>query len=296
MPTDETFLEAIRAAPRDDFAYCIYADWLEERGDPLAAVYRRPRLTNTIGLELVLIPPGTFLMGSPNKEAGRSTDEGPVHEVAITRPFYLGVYEVTQEQYQRVTGNNPSHFKSVAGENMKLFPVENVSWEEAVAFCEKLSALPEEKQSGRVYRLPREAEWEYCCRGGAPSYQVFHFGNTLSSRQANFAGNYPYGRAGKGRYLERPCKVGSYAPNGFGLYDMHGNVWEWCHDWYQGDSYAQSPREDPPGPPGSSRRVIRGGSWHFDGSSCRSARRLWREPGIRSDHLGFRVALVPSAQ
>jgi uncharacterized protein (TIGR02996 family) len=296
MPTDETFLEAIRAAPRDDFAYLIYADWLEERGDPLAAVYRRPRLTNSIGMELVLIPPGTCLMGSPEDEEARSDDEGPVHEVAISRPFYLGVHPVTQEQYQRVMGTNLSHFQSIPGENTKLFPVEIVSWEDAVAFCEKLSALPQEKQSGHTYRLPSEAEWEYSCRGGASSYRVFHFGNSLSSKQANFNGNYPYGGADKGASLKRPCKVGSYAPNGFGLYDMHGNVWEWCHDWYAQDYYAQSPQENPPGPSEGSYRVVRGGSWGGYGSYCRSANRGRFEPADRRRYLGFRVALVPSAR
>jgi uncharacterized protein (TIGR02996 family) len=276
MVTDETFLEAIRAAPRDDFAYCIYADWLEERGDPLAAVYRRPRLTNAIGLELVLIPPGTFLMGSPKDEEGRTDDEGPVHEVAITRPFYLGVHPVTQEQYQHIMGNNPSWFcptgdgkNEVAGLDTRLFPVERVSWEDAVAFCEKLTALAEETRWGWVYRLPSEAEWEYACRGGSPSYQVFHLG--------------------------RPCKVGSYAPNAFGLYDMHGNVWEWCQDWYGADYYAKSPQEDPPGPPGGLHRVVRGGDFGANGRFCRSAYRGWREPARRPFNLGFRVVLVSSA-
>jgi formylglycine-generating enzyme required for sulfatase activity len=281
----------------------IYADWLEERGDPLAALYRHPRLTNAIGMQLVLIPPGTFLMGSPEAEEDRSADEGPLHEVAITRPFYLGIYPVTQEQFQRVMGTNPSYFcpggeskEDVAGLDTKQFPVENVLWKNALSFCKKLSALPEEKRCGRVYRLPSEAEWEYCCRGGAPSYQVFHFGNSLSSTQANFDGNSPYGGADAGPYLERPCKVGSYTPNGFGLYDMHGNVWDWCNDWYGYWYYRESPRADPPGPPGGSRRVIRGGSYSHFGSGCRSAYRLGTTLAYRSSFLGFRVALVPSTR
>jgi uncharacterized protein (TIGR02996 family) len=294
MPTHETFLEAIRAAPRDDFAYLIYADWLEEQGDPLAAVYRRPRLTNAIGMDLVLIPPGTFLMGAPEDEEDRHDEEGPVHEVAITRPFYLGVYQVMQVQYRRVMGTNPSHFKSVPGENTKLFPVESVSWDDAVAFCEELSARPVEKREARAYRLPREAEWEYCCRGGASSYQAFHFGNSLSSQQANFHGSFPYGGADEGPYLERTCRVGSYPKNGFGLYDMHGNVYEWCADWYASDYYAKSPQADPPGPSGGSYRVIRSGCWCDRGSTCRSANRLGGEPAIPRLHIGFRVALVPS--
>jgi formylglycine-generating enzyme required for sulfatase activity len=249
----------------------------------------------------VLIPPGTVRMGSPEEEKDRGPSEGPVHEVAITRPFHLGVYPVTQEQYQRVMGSNPSYFcprgegkDEVAGMDTRLFPVESVSWEEAVAFCAKLSALPEEKRSGRVYRLPSEAEWEYCCRGGAASYQVFHFGNSLSSMQANFVGPYPDGNADKGTDLGRTCKVGSYAANRVGLHDMHGNVWEWCHDWFDEYSYGRSQREDPSGPSEDSDRVIRGGSWNDIDSSCRSAYGGMDCGVFRDGILGCRVALVPS--
>jgi formylglycine-generating enzyme required for sulfatase activity len=165
-----------------------------------------------------------------------------------------------------------------------------------VKFCTKLSGLPEEKQKKRVYRLPTEAEWEYACRGGATSKNPFHFGKSLSSDQANFDGNYPYGGAAKRTYLERTCKVGSYQPNGFGLYDMHGNVYEWCSDWYGKDYYGKSPKRDPEGPSEGSVRVIRGGSWCDFGQYCRSAHRNINGPTDRDYYLGFRLALVPSGQ
>jgi formylglycine-generating enzyme required for sulfatase activity len=159
------------------------------------------------------------------------------------------------------------------------FPVENVSWYEAVEFCKKLLALPAERVAGRTYRLPSEAEWEYACRGQASSTQVFHFGNRLSSEQANFRGTMPFGGAAKGPWLERTCKVGSYPPNAFGLHDMHGNVWEWCSDpyEYEGDR---------------GFRVRRGGSWGERGEQCRTAIRLRRAPDDHRWNLGFRVVMV----
>ena len=222
-------------------------------------------IDNSIGMKLVRIPTGKFTMGSPNGEKNRSEDEEQ-HEVEITKEFWLGIHEVTQKEFKAVMGYNPSYFSKdgegktgvtyitkPAGGKDKVpadtsgFPVENVSHEEAEEFCKKLTA--KEAKSGRKYRLPTEAEWEYACRGGAASSTPFHFGDTLSSSQANFNGNYPYGGADKGEYL-RTCKVGSYKKNGFGLYDMHGNVWEWCADWYSKDYYSKSPAKDPPGPGG----------------------------------------------
>jgi formylglycine-generating enzyme required for sulfatase activity len=173
------------------------------------------------------------------------------------------------------------------------FPVEQVSYDDAVEFCRKLSEMPAEKRAGRKYRLPSEAEWEYACRGGASSYQVFHFGNSLSSKQTNFNGNFPYGGAGKGGWLGRTCKVGSYAKNRFGLHDMHGNVFEWCADWYGADYYGKSPRRDPQGPSEGSLRVIRGGGWDLNGRDCRSAFRVRHAPVVRGHDLGFRVTLGP---
>jgi formylglycine-generating enzyme required for sulfatase activity len=263
------------------------------------------QIENSIGMKLVLIPSGKFTMGSPANEKGRRANEQQ-HDVEITKPFYLGIHEVTQGQFERVMGFNPSYFsvraterKGTAYENWSKpgggadkvenlsgtsdFPVENVSWYEAVEFSQQLSALPAEQNAGRVYRLATEAEWEYACRGGASSYQVFHFGNRLSSAQANFRGALPYGEAAKGPWLERTCKVGSYKPNAFGLYDMHGNVWEWCSDRYEYEGNKDF-------------RVRRGGSWGEGGESCRSAMRLRRAPDDHRWNLGFRVALNASAR
>jgi formylglycine-generating enzyme required for sulfatase activity/serine/threonine protein kinase len=271
---------------------------------------QQPGDANSVGMKVVRIPAGRFLMGSPNGEKDRSDDEEQ-HEVEISKPFWLGIHEVTQKQFQSVMGYNPSYFsrngagkrgarypsssppaggKNAAPEDTSDFPVENVSWEEAKEFCEKLT---QKEGGGRTYRLPTEAEWEYACRGGAPSYQVFHFGDSLSSRQANFDGGAPYGGATKGPYLKRTCKVGSYEPNRFGLFDMHGNVREWCSDWYARDYYGRSRRTDPPGAPGGDFRVVRGGSWYNVGGCCRSAYRINDGPTSRGNHLGFRVALVP---
>jgi formylglycine-generating enzyme required for sulfatase activity len=226
-------------------------------------------------------------MGSPQHEEDREADEH-LHEVEITRPFHVGIFPVTQQQYQKVMGTNPSHFSAngggqdeVQGLDTGNFPVESVSWEDAVAFCQRLSELPEEKRCGRVYRLPSEAEWEYACRAGTSA--PFHFGRSLSSTQANFDGNFPYGGAAQGPYLWRTTAVGSYKPNAWGLYDMHGNVWECCSDWYAKDYYK------------GARRVIRGGCWSSRGHGCRSAYR-GIELANRDIDLGFRVALVLSGR
>jgi formylglycine-generating enzyme required for sulfatase activity/tetratricopeptide (TPR) repeat protein/serine/threonine protein kinase len=248
-------------------------------------------LVNSLGMRFTLVPAGMFLMGSPDSEEGRGGDEGPQHEVEITRPFYLGVHPVTQKQYKRVVGGNPSHFTSRNGGGAG-HPVEQVSWEEAVEFCRRLSALPEEQAAGRTYRLPTEAEWEYACRGGATSSTPFSSGGSLSSTQANFDGSHPYGGTAAGPHLQRTTPVGSYGPNAFGLYDMHGNVWEWCADWYDENYYSHSPRQDPQGPQQGESRVIRGGSCYDDGCDCRSAARDGAEPGYRGGHVGFRVVCV----
>jgi formylglycine-generating enzyme required for sulfatase activity len=271
-------------------------------------------------MRLVPIPAGKFTMGSPADEKDRSADEGPQHPVQITRDFHLGEKEVTQQQFKEVMGYNPSFFSRdgegkrgwlyfpsrPAGGKDKVsgstddYPVENVSWDEAAEFCRKLTEL--DRKEGKIgreqqYRLPTEAEWEYSCRGGARSYRVFHFGNSLSSAQANFDDNHPYDGAGKGKGLERTTKVGSYGKNDFGLYDMHGNVWEWCQDWYDKDYYksgpATDPWRDPPGPSKGSDRVRRGGSWNNSGGYCRSALRDGRAPESQGQYLGFRVTLVP---
>jgi formylglycine-generating enzyme required for sulfatase activity len=290
--------------------------------------------TNSVGMKLVRIPPGKFKMGAPKEEQDKAIDyhemidkikdeatvalcrsEGPQHEVQLSA-FYLGAYEVTQKQFKDVMGYNPSYFsrdgKGKPGvtytdwmpaggmdevpADTRRFPVENVSWEEAKEFCEKLTAKEKRKLGGKMYRLPTEAEWEYACRGGAPSYEVFHFGNSLSFKQANFDGSHPYGGVEKGDHLGRTCKVGSYEKNRFGLHDMHGNVWEWCSDWYGEDYYGKSPAKDPPGPLKGSHRVLRGGSHDSYGESCRSASRVALKPAYRDGGIGFRVALCPLAK
>jgi formylglycine-generating enzyme required for sulfatase activity len=251
-------------------------------------------MTNSIDMKLALIPAGKFLMGSPATEEERDPEELQ-HEVVITKPFYLGVHVVTQEQYQKVMGKNPSFFNKDRGGGPD-HPVEQVRRHEAVDFCKRLSDLPAEKKAGRVYRLPTEAEWEYACRAGTTT--AFHFGNALSSKQANFNGNFPYGGAPKGPNLQRTAKVGSYAANAWGLYDMHGNVWEWCADWYDPDYYKNSPKENPKGPAkgvmdtGFGKDffvVVRGGSWLEEGRGCRAAYRF-RYQSIEAYRLvGFRV-------
>ncbi|MHC5825746.1 MAG: formylglycine-generating enzyme family protein, partial [Nostoc sp.] len=173
-------------------------------------------LGNGITLEMVQIPGGTFMMGSPEGEAERVDNESPQHEVKAPG-FFMGKYAVTQAQYQAIMGINPSNFK---GEKL---PVEQVSWDDAVEFCKKLS-----QKIGKTYRLPSEAEWEYACRAGTTT--PFYFGKTITTDLVNYNGNFPYGSARPGKYRQTTTNVGIFPPNSFGLYDMHGNVWEWCQD------------------------------------------------------------------
>jgi formylglycine-generating enzyme required for sulfatase activity len=257
-----------------------------------------------VTLEFVHIPAGSFTMGSPPAErdaferAARKplTDEGQ-HPVRISRDFYLGKYPVTQDQYLAVTGTNPSYFSptgrgkdTVVGRDTGQFPVDSVSWEDAVGFCDRLS-----RRSGRRVDLPTEAEWEYACRAGTTT--VFYFGDSLDGTRANCDGRYPFGTAVPGPFLNRPTPVGAYAaeaPHPWGLCDMHGNVWQWCRDWYDPDYYRRSPAVDPVCSDGDRRsRVLRGGSWDFPAWCCRSAFRLDRQPTAHFIILGFRVALRP---
>jgi formylglycine-generating enzyme required for sulfatase activity len=176
----------------------------------------------------------------------------------------------------------------VRGLDTDGFPAESVSWNDAVRFCARLSARPAEKAAGRKYRLPTEAEWEYACRPGTTT--PFHFGKSLSSTQANFDGNRPYGGADKGPDLGRPCKMGNYKPNAWGLYDMHGNVRQWCADWYDPNYYKRSPKKDPAGPNVGRGRVLRGGSWAHMARVCRAAFRTGLPAGSTPADIGFRVA------
>lgn len=227
-------------------------------------------VTNSLGMMFSLVPAGEFVMGST---VGGS-DERPPHRVRITKPLYLGVYEVTQGQYQRVMGTNPSYFK---GDPQR--PVERVSWDDAVAFCDKLSALPEERSAGRAYRLPTEAEWEYACRAGTTTKWSFGDDESAFGEYAWYLDN--------SRGTTHP--VGQKKPNTWGLHDMHGNVYEWCQDWYKSDYYEESPTEDPPGSSTGSPRVLRGGEWGDDPSCCRSACRGRYGPVCRNYNIGFRV-------
>jgi uncharacterized protein (TIGR02996 family) len=322
---EEAFLAAIVEDPAEPTAWLALADWLEERGDPRGQLLRLtrillqpggdrrpvqeerlrcllaegvrpcwPTVTNSIGMQFALIPAGTFLMGSPEDEEGREEDEGPQHEVTLSRPFWLRVHPVTQAQYEQVMGTNPSWFSSQGPGNAKVekqdtrsFPVEQVSWEDAAAFCRTLSERAAEQEHRRVYRLPTEAEWEYACRGGISS-TPFSFGHSPSLTQANFDGTDPGGGAAAGPSPRRPTPVGSYPPNAFGLFDMHGNVWEWCAD--RDEPYPYGAITDPTGRSKGSCRVIRGGAWSHSGWNCRAAARSRCEPARRDCDLGFRVA------
>ncbi|MBP90353.1 MAG: hypothetical protein CMJ64_27215 [Planctomycetaceae bacterium] len=251
-------------------------------------------LTNSIGMNLARIPASEFLMGSAGSDPGAREDEMPQHRVRITKPFYIGVYEVTQAEFEGLMGTNPSSFTRTgllkdAPDDLEIsrLPVDNVTWYAAIEFCRRLSDLPPEKEAGRVYRLPTEAEWEYSCRAGTTT--VFHFGDTLASTQANFNGANPFGDVEKGPFLNRTTTVGSYKPNAFGLYDMHGGLHEWCMDRFGRDYYRQSPAEDPKGPENGTSRVIRGGDWYSDGRDCRSAFRYADIPEGRFYALGMRV-------
>jgi formylglycine-generating enzyme required for sulfatase activity len=217
---------------------------------------------NSVGMTFVKIPAGTFMMGSPDSESGRYSNEGPQHQVTISKSFELQTTEVTQSQWQAVMGSNPSYFK---GPDL---PVETVSWDDAQAFIAKLNA----KNDGYRYRLPTEAEWEYAARAGTTGpyagdvdAMAWHLKNSDQTTHL----------------------VGTKAPNAWGLYDMHGNVREWVQDWY--DDYSASAVIDPVGPSSGSYRVLRGGSWYFYSQGCRSANRLNHSPGIRNFYLGLRL-------
>ncbi|MBW4616435.1 MAG: SUMF1/EgtB/PvdO family nonheme iron enzyme [Desmonostoc vinosum HA7617-LM4] len=238
-------------------------------------------LGNGIVLEMVEIPSGQFLMGSPPEEKDRNSDEEPQHTVTI-KPFYMGKFVVTQEQYQVVMGTNPSYFKG------SKRPVEKVSGNAAIAFCEKLSLI-----TGKTYRLPSEAEWEYACRAGTTT--PFHFGETITTELGNFLGEYAYGAAPVGEYRQQTTDVGSFPANAFGLCDMHGNVLEWCQDGYQ-NNYNEaandgSPRVNDNNSPG----VLRGGSWLNNPSSCRSAARIDSPIDEEEYDYGFRVVYSVAA-
>ncbi|ERN41728.1 hypothetical protein KR51_00015740 [Rubidibacter lacunae KORDI 51-2] len=260
------------------------------RKESRTAYYFPEQLRDGLNLDMIEVPGGTFVMGSPENEPERESDEGPQHEVKVP-PFFLGRYPVTQAQWQFVATElpqvkieldpDPSEFK---GSDR---PVEQVTWYEAVEFCDRLAA-----RTGRPYRLPSEAEWEYACR--ARTKTPFYFGKTISTELANYDGNYTYHNGPEGEYRQETTPVGHFGiANGFGLSDMHGNVYEWCqdhwHDRYEEgvvplDGSAWEDRGE------GAERIIRGGSWLDDPRGCRSAYRFYFNPGVRDSDLGLRVA------
>lgn len=249
------------------------------------AQYFTEDLGNGVFLEMVLIPGGTFLMGSPETEKGRGNNESPQHKVTVP-PFFMGKYLVTQAQWEAVAAlpevniylnPDPSHFK---GENQ---PVEWVTWYETVEFCARLS-----RKSGRDYRLPGEAEWEYACRAGTTT--PFHFGETITTKLANYHGKKTYASEAQGTWRFKTTPVGSFPPNAFGLYDMHGNVCELCADsWHK--TYEGAPSDGSVWQNNSNNhyRPTRGGSLHNNPEFCRSAVRDYFEPDLIKDFIGFRV-------
>ena len=295
-------------------------------------------ITNSIGMKLTMLPNGMTLIGSPKDEYRRGDDEQS-EPVILTDRVTIGTHEVTQREYAEVMGENPSYFSAEgAGANQlegiksSRFPVEQVSWADAVEFCNRLSQVPAEAAAGRVYRLPSEAEWEFACRGN--STLAFSVGEVIEATQANIRADRPYWYAEKVEPLGRPRLVGSYAPNAFGLHDMHGNVAEWTYDFYtpdriqgfydvglrtaetsadmitileevaelgvvvaQGDptppgKFDLTPRLNPSGPRVGQEHVVRGGSYFSDVADCRSAARRSHEPDYKHRALGFRVVCL----
>jgi sulfatase modifying factor 1 len=230
-----------------------------------------------LSLEMLWCKPGAFQMGSPEEEEGRYDDE-TLHEVTLTSGYWLGKHPVTQTQWEKVMGSNPSYFK---GANR---PVEEVSWDDVTSFCYKLTEL--EREAGRLpagmeYQLPTEAQWEYACRAGTTT--AYAFGDSLTSDQANIDGG-----------PDETTDVGKYPANPWGFHDMHGNVWEWCADWYE--KFTSRAVSDPVGPADGSGRVGRGGSWGDTASFARSAYRDRNESAFSNCYLGFRLSLRPASK
>lgn len=220
------------------------------------------------------IQPGTFMMGSSENEPARGGDETQ-HKVILTKGFWMGETTVTQALWQQVMATNPSHFK---GNDL---PVEMVSWEN----CQQFLAVLNGKQPELNLCLPTEAQWEYACRAG--SRYIFHFGNSITTEQVNYNAEYPLKGSPKGEFRQRTVGVRELPANAWGLYQMHGNVWEWCGDWL-GD-YPASTQVDPMGPDRGRKRVVRGGSWFYNGRYCRAAYRSGRAPGVRFGGVGVRL-------
>jgi uncharacterized protein (TIGR02996 family) len=315
MNTRDGLLSGIVSEPLEETRWLVLADWLQENDDPrraeLLRLHRRllatccepdahpertewhRRAVELLGagvrpcvpqhaLELPggvplvssFVPPGSFLMGGTEYD-----NEKPVHRVTLTRGWFMGVYPVTQAQWTAVMGTEPSHFK---GPNK---PVENVSWDECVEFCAKLTA---HRNGSATVRLPTEAQWECACRAGTTTH--YHFGDVLSADVANYNGTYTWNGSPKGPYRKETTDVGSFPANPWGLFDLHGNVWEWCADGYAeytGDEQTDPNRDIEQSD--NSSRVLRGGSWGNGPRNCRAASRLWFAPAYRGGDYGFRV-------
>jgi len=258
----------------------------KEDAFPKTGVTKTLTLPGGATMEMIYVAPGSFTMGSPTSEDGRESDETQ-HRVTLTKGFWLGKYEVTQKQWQSVMGYNPSLFKSDDR------PVEGVSWEDCQKFISGVDSEAR-RQLGGEARLPTEAEWEYACRAGTTT--AYFWGDALNGDKANCDGNFPCGIAVKGRYKEKTTPVGSYSANAWGFYDMHGNVSEWCCDWYGENYYKISPSTDPQGPASGDNhavfgntRVLRGGSWGYYAQHSRSASRDSSDSGYRFCNIGFRL-------
>jgi len=316
MSEREHYLRAVAVGPGSEDAWRALADWLDEHDVPGRAELLRlhrlllatcceperhpertgwqarlvellahgvrpcvPHRTVPLGggvdMTFHLVPPGTFLMGSPLGEEGRRDDEAR-HRVTLTAGHWLGTCPVTQVQWRAVTGHNPSRFKGDG------HPVETVSWQDCVEFCRRLS-----RQVGLSFGLPTEAEWEHACRAGTAT--PYHFRDMVSAGQANCCADQEESKEGGSRGQTTP--VESFLPNALGLFDTHGNVWEWCQDWY--GPYSEGSVTEPMGPAGGEARVLRGGSWASGPRQCRSACRHHLGPHERSDGVGCRVCLRP---
>jgi len=246
------------------------------------------QLAENIAITMIQIPAGEFQMGSPELEADRQCYEGPQHLVKLGS-FFLGQTAVTQAQWQVVAGwpkqqlelnDQPSCFQAANQ------PVEQVSWKEAMEFCRRLSV-----RTGRNYTLPSESQWEYACRAGTTT--AFSFGETLTPELANYNGNNTYASGPKGVYRQKTAEVGSFPANGWGLHDMHGNVWEWCLDSWHGTYKGAPPDGSAWTTDGGADRLLRGGSWRYNPRNCRSAYRDFSHPVNRGDVIGFRVCCLP---
>ncbi len=319
----EALLAGIVSEPHEETRWLVLADWLEENDDPrrgeLLRLHRKllatccepdvypdrtawqARVVELIAggvspcvpqrevelpdgglMTFSFIPPSSFLMGGNVND-----DEKPVHKVTLTKGFFMGVFPVSQAEWIAVMGSEPSRFK---GANL---PVEQVSWDECQEFCKSLTKA---KGRGSV-SLPTEAEWEYACRAGTTS--EYHYGDAITPDLVNYNGKHSWNGSSKGKYRESTTVDGVFSVNAWGVYDVHGNVWEWCRDWYERE-YAG----DQTDPHGNSDevyrekgmeeyRVLRGGSWFNNPESCRSARRFYSQPVFRSGRIGFRVCFRP---